>query len=242
MKKVSPLTLLGLHTEEILIYETLITQGPLSPTELCSHTKLYRPSVYLHLESLRSKDLVSEVPYGKRKKYLANSPKLLKELSTKQEKKILEEVIRLEEIESPSGNTPGIVVRHGRQAIKLIYEEAVMELKKGEMYYRYHSIDTGAWVPGSYVTKKSNRVRNSKDLQRLIITNEENKDRKRNNPNRSIKTVPKKFDLFKHNVGQLLYGNKTIIIDYNNEVAVIIDSGPIAMFQKAIFKTLFHYL
>jgi sugar-specific transcriptional regulator TrmB len=242
MKKQSALTLLGLHDEEIRIYETLITKGPLSPTEICVYTKLHRPNAYVHIANLEQKNLISIVPHGKRKKYSANSPKLLKELSVTQEKMVLEEIMRLEEIETPKEKTPGIVVRYGREAIKMLYEEAVMELKKGDVYYRYHSIDTEAWVPGMYATAKSRRVRDSKDLQRLVITNEENMNRKRQNPNRHIKTVPKKFDLFKHNVGQLMYGNKTAIIDYNNEVAVIIDSAPITMFQKAIFKTFFHYL
>jgi sugar-specific transcriptional regulator TrmB len=242
MKKSSPLTLLGLSSEEARIYEVLMTKGAMSPTELCARTDLYRPTIYQSLEALLTKNLVSIVPYGKRSKYTANSPKRLKELSASQEKIIEEEIIRLEEIIPQKSGLPNIVVRQGRQAIRMIYEEVVQELKKGDVYYRYQSIDTEKWVPGLYITAKSRRIRDFKDLQRFVITNDENRKRKNNNPNRSIKALPKLHDLFRHNVGQLMYANKTVLIDYNKEVATIIESEAITSFQKALFKTLFHYL
>jgi DNA-binding MarR family transcriptional regulator len=242
MKKSSPLAFLGITTEEAVIYELLIEKGSLSPTELCSITKLYRPTVYACLKNLLDKDIVSIIPHGKRSKYVANSPKRLKELSENQEKVTQDEIIRLEEISPSKSDLPKIVVRQGRQAIRMIYEDVVQELKKGDIYYRYQSIDTGKWVPGLYITPKSRRIRDVKDLQRFVITNAENKDRKRSNSNRSIKVLPQKHDLFRHNVGQLMYNNKTVIIDYNKEVATIIESEAITEFQKALFKTLFRYL
>lgn len=242
MKKKSPLMLLGLSNEDALVYETLIKSEALSPTELCAKTKLYRPSVYASLEALLTKDLISIIPEGKRNTYTANSPKRLKELSTVQEKIIEEEIIRLEDIEPATTGTPNIVVRHGRQAIKMIYEEVVQELKRGEVYYRYQSIDTKKWVAGRYLTAKSRRIRDSKGLQRFVITNDENKKRKRSDPNRSIKALPKFHDLFRHNVGQIMFANKTVLIDYNKEIATIIESEAITSFQKALFKTVFHYL
>jgi sugar-specific transcriptional regulator TrmB len=242
MKKTSPLTLLGLHIDEVTIYEELITRGPLSPTDICAYVKMHRPQVYTNLASLEGHSLVSVVPYGKRKKYVANSPKYLKDVSSRQEKLILDEIIRLEDIETPQGETPSVVVRQGQEALRQIYEDAVQELKKGEVYYRYLAIDTDKWVTGSYVTPKAIRIRNAKELERFIITNEDNKKRKAENPRRAIRLVPKKFDLFKHHIGQLMYSNKTAIFDYHNQTAVVIESGPITKFQIAIFKTLFHYL
>lgn len=242
MKKPSPLILLGLTSEDARLYEELIIRGSLSPTELCTVTNLYRPTVYASLKTLLEKNLVSIVPAGKRSKYVANSPIRLKELSQDQEKIIQEEIIRLEEVTPNVSDLPKIVVRQGRQAVRMIYEEVVQELKKGDVYYRYQSIDTETWVPGLYATPKSRRIRDIKDLQRFVITNDENRNRKSSHPNRRIKVLPKKHDLFRHNVGQLMFANKTVLIDYNKEVATIIESQAITDFQKALFKTLFHYL
>jgi sugar-specific transcriptional regulator TrmB len=242
MKKPSPLVSLGLCEEEIKIYEELIVRGASSPTELCVYTKMHRPALYLHLKGLETKDLISVLPSGKRKKYIASSPKKLKDLSSLREKSIQEEIIRLEDMVSMPKSLPRITVRQGTSAIRSAYEEMTQELKKDDVYYRYSSIDNATWIPGRYITDKAKQLRNAKDLQRFIITNEETKTRKSKNPNRSIKTVPKKYDLFKHNVGQLIYSNKVVIIDYNNEMVVVIDNGPIAAFQKALFKTFFSYL
>lgn len=242
MKKESPLLALGLHEEEINIYEALMLQGPMSPTELCAHTKLHRPSLYAHLRGLETKDLISVAPFGKRKKYIANSPKKLKELSLHQEKNIQEEIIRLEELVTIPKGIPRVTVHQGAQALRIIDEEMTQELKKNDTYYRYSSIDNETWVPGRYMTARAKSLRNAKELQRLVITNEETKVRQSSNRNRAIKVVPKKYDLFKHNVAQCIYGDKVIIIDYNNEIAVVIDNAPIAAFHKALFKSFFHSL
>lgn len=242
MKKEQPLVSLGLHSEEIGIYETLLTHGALSPTELCALTKLHRPTLYKRLKELDSKNLITLTPHGKRKKYIANSPKKLKELSFLKDKIVQDEIIRLEELVSTPRNIPHITVHQGASALRLIDEQMTQELKKNDTYYRYSSIDNETWIPGRYMTKRAKSLRDAKALQRLVITNEETRSRQRNNKNRSIKIVPKKYDLFKHGVGQVIYDDKIIIIDYNNEIAVVIDNAPVAAFQKALFKTLFHYL
>ena len=242
MKYTSPLISLGLHADEVIIYETLIIRGALSPTELCRHTKLHRPSMYKFLDALLQKNLASIVPSGKRNKYVANSPKRLQELSKDQEKRIEGEIIRLEEkVELPK-NVPEVVVRNGVQAIKTVYEEMIQEMKKGDVYYRYASLNAHTWTPGKYITAKSKRLRDAKQLQRYIITNQETKSRKRKDFNRDIKVVPQKFDLLKHNVGQMLYNNKVVIIDYNTDSVVIIENKNIAEFQKVLFRAFFYYL
>ncbi|MBP6888262.1 MAG: hypothetical protein KBC21_01025 [Candidatus Pacebacteria bacterium] len=242
MKKISPLSSLGLSNEEITVYEALLKKQPMSPTEICSTTSLYRPSVYEAIEKLKEKDLVSTVPFGKRSKYTPNSPKRLKELSSLQGSRIQEEIIRLEELQIEKSFIPKVTIRQGQQAIRMLYEELVSELKKGDIYYRYHAIDTDNWTSGKYVTQRARQIRDAKELERYVITNEANKKRKASRLNRHIKVLPQKHDLFTHNVGQVMYGNTTVIIDYNNEVATVIESEAIMLFQKALFKTLFHYL
>ena len=117
-----------------------------------------------------------------------------------------------------------------------------MELKKHDIYYRYHSIDTDNWTSGQYVTSRARQIRDAKELERYVITNEANKKRKANRLTRHVKVLPSKHDLFKHNVGQVMYGNKTAIIDYNSETATIIESEAITAFQIALFKSLFSYI
>jgi hypothetical protein len=173
---------------------------------------------------------------------VASSPKRLKELLTEQERKIDEEIIALEDSVTSSQHSPIVTMRHGTQALRQLDEEMTLELKKGDTYYRYSSVDSDKWIPGRYMTNTSKKLRNAKDLQRFIITNDSEKIRKSWHPNRAIKTVPKKFDLFKQHVNLLVYGDKVIIADFEDETAVVIENKKFAEFQKALFKTLYHYL
>ncbi len=242
MKKDSPLQAIGLSKEEILVYECLLTEGPLSPTELEATTKLHRPAVYRSLEGLLSYNLVVEVPFGKRKKYAPASPKHLKNLLDAQEKVILDEIIRLEDLAQTEKSVPKVVVLRGKQALKTIYNQITQELSKGDVYYRYQSVDGDKLASGAYMSEGARKLRNIKGLQRLVITNAANKNKIANHPSRLVKVLPDKYALFEHGVGQIMYGNKTAIIDYGNETATIIESDAITAFQKSVFKALFYYI
>ena len=178
MKRKTPLVSLGLTDEEIKVYEVLLKYPLLSPTEITTKTLLHRPSVYKALEQLLEKDLIKIVILGKRNKYSPNPPKRLKDLSSLYQSEIDEEIIRLEDLYVKNPNIPKVSIRQGKQAIRALYEELVMELKKGEVYYRYHSIDTENWTSGKYVTLRARQVRDAKELERYVITNEANKKRK----------------------------------------------------------------
>ena len=242
MKKYNPLQSLGLSLDEILVYECLLEHVALSPTELGTLTTLYRPVIYASLQGLLSRNLVVETPFGKRKKYVATSPKQLKHLLSAQEKLITEEIIRLEDLPRVEKNIPKVIVLQGKLAIRTIYDQIMQDLKKGDIYYRYQSVDNDTLASGGYMSERARSLRNVKGLERFVITNKVNKSKIRAHPNRYVKVLPDKYALFEHGVGQIIYGNKTAIIDYNNETATIIESDSIAAFQKSVFNSLFSYI
>jgi sugar-specific transcriptional regulator TrmB len=239
MKKHVPLVSLGLSQEDCTIYEQLLKCGPLSPTALSQKTKFFRTTVYSSLESLRAKNLIIVVPHGKRSHYQAQPPRHLKELLKEQEESVLEEVIRLETITKVS--TPYVRVLSGEKGITSVYDEITEELRRGDVYYRYQSIDTEK-ISKKVMSSKARSLRNAKQLERYVITSKDSKHKINAFPTRYVKSIPDSLGVFNHGVAQFMYGNKTAIIDYPNQVVTIIENKAITDFQIAIFKALFHYI
>jgi len=242
MKNTNSLYALGFTSDDSHIYEALVRGDALSVTELASKTKLYRPSVYHALEKLIRLGAVSEVPAGKRKKYKALPPKYLKELFHKQEKVVIQEIMRLEDATVHHSKVPNVIVLKGKQGLTIVYDQMMKEIKKGELYYRYQAIDTDVLDLKKYMSQTARILRNAKELERYVITNEVSKKATNPHHNRLIKVLPDSDSPFKHGIGQIMYGNKTAIIDYHNETATIIESESITEFQKAVFKALFKRL
>ena len=74
------LSKLGLTKIESSIYLALLDEGNLSVSSIAEKTGLYRPQVYKYLPRLIDKNLASESREGKRKTYMAESPRQIQNL------------------------------------------------------------------------------------------------------------------------------------------------------------------
>lgn len=129
----------------------------------------------------------------------------------------------------------------GRDGIRKVYDDIVATLKKGDTFYRYSS-SRRPKKRDYYVSKDYSKRRDEKQLERYVITNEGTGKLKKPKFEKSIKTVPKSFDLFEYDITQIIYADKVAFVDYNTETAIIIENPIIAEFQKKIFKLLFQKL
>ena len=136
---------------------------------------------------------------------------------------------------------PFVVFLDGPPGIRKVYDDIVTTLKKGDTFYRYSSSGKPR-KRDYYVSRDYTERRDQKQLERFVITNEGTGKLKKTKFEKSVKIVPKSFDLFEYDVTQLIYGNKIAFVDYNSETAVIIENPVIAMFQQKIFKLLFQKL
>ena len=57
-----------------------------------------------------------------------------------------------------------------------------------------------------------------------------------------VKTLPDELDFLDDNFGQIIYGNKVAIIDYESQFVTTIESKKYAKFQEKIFMALFEKL
>lgn len=76
----------------------------------------------------------------------------------------------------------------------------------------------------------------------MVIASEIKAAQKPKKLERSIKVIPKEFDLFEDNVSLVIYGNKTAYIDYGSQTAFIVESPKIARFQEKLFRLLYKKL
>jgi hypothetical protein len=115
----------------------------------------------------------------------------------------------------------------------------VVSSPKGSTIYRYSARkNTGK----RYKNTSYHKLRDSKKIERKVITSEEKSKIKKSKLERFLRVIPKEFDLFNDDVSQFIYENKIAFIDYENKISFIIESEKIANFQKKIFKILYSKL
>ncbi|MFA6158671.1 MAG: helix-turn-helix domain-containing protein [Candidatus Paceibacterota bacterium] len=240
MKHISALERLGLDAKEATIYTMLAKGGHLSASDIVRKSQLHRPAVYSALQGLVTKGLASIVPKGKQKRYAAESPRKIRELFDSSRAEIEGEIDELEREYVGAGKRPIVTYAEGSEAITRAYLDLVNTLGRGEVYYRYSSsksLDSKRYLPKSY-----REIRDTKGLERFVITNEPNKNRMVNRLGRLIKTVPSDYDLFNYDISVLIYGTKVVTVDYNTKTVITVDNPIIAEFQKKVFRLLFKKL
>ncbi len=233
--------LLGMSERDESIYTSLLTHGTASVSKLAERAHLHRQELYRALPTLIERGVVLEVKQSGRRAYAACDPKQLLQLYEEARVSVEEKLQELSELSHDTGTKPLVTYAEGRAGIRRMYADVWNSLPKGGMYFRYSSKDARQRerkdAPDNYIA-----LRDKKQLERLIITNEAEKKRKRNLLGRDIRTVPKDFDLFEDNVGLVIYGNKVAITDFNSETTITIENPTIARFQEKIFRLLFRYL
>ncbi len=241
MKKEEILAQMGLEKREAAIYLALLESGSSTVSTIAKKTGIHRPIIYKFLPSLLEKHLISVVPKGRQKLFVAESPdnlaKLLDGLTVEFEKVLpeLQSTFRARE------KKPLVKFLEGKAAIRTIFEDLVHTLAPGSVFYRYSSrkdLTKGSeYIPANY-----RLIRDRKKLERFVITSEEVAKLKKPRLERSVKIVPKEFGLFDYDVSQIIYDDKVAIIDDNSDTAFIVENKMISEFQKKIFKILFSKL
>lgn len=232
---------LGLSKNEIAAYISLLELGPTSPTSIEKHARMHRPLVYKALASLQTKGLVTASPKGARRIYVPESPDKLSGIFRRMEDGLISSIEDLHKLYSgPKHAKPSIVYSTGDKAVRSGLRDVIETLRKGEVYYRY-SPGYELFDRSRFLPKKYEAMRDKKQLERFIITNDDGK-KHRTVLGRYTKAVPRSFDLFNDRIGLVVYGNKVLILDYESKSAITITHAKFAEFQKKIFKLLYSKL
>jgi sugar-specific transcriptional regulator TrmB len=234
---------LGLEKHEIATYLGLLGMGPANISEIANKTGVYRPILYKILPEMEMKGLVAKAPKGKRIRYTAEPPSKLKNLIDSTVDQLEEILPDLTETYRLKNKKPIVRFFEGKSGIALAFYDFITTVKKEDTYYRYSSDkDPAIHGPNSkYLPKNYKALGKGKWLQGYVISNTI-VAKAQKELNKKIKVVPLEYDRFEYNVTQMIYDNKVSFIDYNSEMALIIENPTMATFQKSIFKLLFDRL
>ncbi len=239
------LTRLGLSEHESVVYLALLEEGPGGVADIARRTGLFRPTIYQALAGLSSQELVGTAPKGKYRQYVAESPRALERSFAELSRQFDAQVAALSEKEAKHAECTRPTVRYleGEKSLRAVYDDVVTTLSKNSVYYRYSSARVGTERNNRNLISKTYRLlRDQKGIQRMVITNEPNKARKRPRLEREVKTVPQKFDLFDYNITEIIYGDKVAFMDFDTDTAIVVEHRRFATFQEKIFKLLWSKL
>ncbi|MBI2096066.1 MAG: hypothetical protein HYT43_00290 [Candidatus Taylorbacteria bacterium] len=231
----------GLTDLEGKIYVCLVNQGPSLISNIAKSAQIHRPAVYRALTSLQAKNLVSSVQRSKRNYYVAESPARLKE-TFEQNKNLLESALAdLTSAYERRKTRPTVKFFEGKKGIQMVLEDLVSTLDREGVYYRFSS-HKSALALEKYLPKDFRQRRETKNLQRYMVTDKLTEWQETPKLNRAHKLLPSGAGLFKENIAELIYNDKTAIVDFDSESVVLIQNKTIADFQRRIFKTLYELL
>lgn len=231
----------GLSKKHAAVYASLIDNGQQSLSDLHRSTQISRPALYELLPYLERRGLVSQVKTGRRFAYIAESPQRLLEQYESQvaaEKKGLRDLV--DTYISNNEERPRVKYFEGEKGVDFVFDDVINTLPIGGEFYRYsarHNVKTERFAKSYYAKHRDDRK-----IERLVITSEQKAKGKTPKLERSVRAIPKEFDLFEDNISLLIYGHKTAYIDYSSKTSFVIESEKIANFQHKLFKLLWKKL
>lgn len=121
---------IGLNDKEASVYLALLAVEHASVLDLAKKTKIKRPTVYVVIESLSKKGLVSETTHGKKTHYYAEPPERLetfvekRKIALEESQKTLKDIIpQIKSVARESGERPVVKYFEGKEGIISSAEE-----------------------------------------------------------------------------------------------------------------------
>lgn len=241
MKYLSTLMRFGLTEKEAKLYLDVLEAGISRVSDIAKRLDWHRAEIYRLLPWLVTRGILLPFSRGKSPLYSATNPenleKLLQELHGEFSAILpdLKEKFFAKKVE----NT--VQLYEGREAIGHLYEDIARSMPKWGTYYRYSSrkSDELMWEKpyGNY-----RKIRKEKEIRRLVIMSESGSKRKNNDPNRTVASIPARFDPFDDNCQKIIYWNKVAIVDLNSHMGFSIENPDLARFEIKLFKFMYKFL
>jgi len=174
---------LGLSEKESAIYIMLIQVDDASVIDISKKTNINRTTVYVVLESLEKKGLISETTIGKKTHYQAESPERLEtyvqrqKVTLDEQSKRLKDIIpQIKSIQKEVGTKPIVKLYEGKEGIISLNEDLYENNDEGGTAYLIYSSDLLDSVFTKEDRAKYKGVRLKKGVKTKVFYNSINKD------------------------------------------------------------------
>ncbi|MDA1316585.1 MAG: hypothetical protein O3B87_01015 [bacterium] len=231
---------IGLSEEEIAVYLAALEHGSTTVLKLARNTKIPRTTVYLLIDSLTQKGLLTLSVKGKKKQYIPSNPREILILGKSKQQRLAQSLTELEQeipqldaLYRTQHELPKIHYYQGVDEVKKIYEATLEEDK----IYVHCMSQNAIEIMGDYLKKYFNRV-----IRRMIHTQEIVSDsasdkvyqQEHSTSRNQIICIPSKLGT---NTDYMIYNNNVAFITYRagQPVGVVISDKEIAHFEKIRF-------
>lgn len=228
---------LGLGRHAAAVYQALLGGGPMLPAEAARAIGGHRPAVYRALDGLAREGLVVRVPRGKRRAWAAAPPERLREAFLRVAESLGAALPKAppKPAEEPWGS---MRFYRGKDGIRRVFDDVVERMPRGGTFYRYTS-ETDLDAVNAMLSPDYRRRRDQKKLERKVISNPVSGSQKKPRLERFVRFMPPAGDAFEQDVIELIYGDRVAFVDLRKKECVVIEHGPLAEFQKTIFRRLY---
>ena len=230
---------LGLTTNEIKVYLTLLKTGETQAGNITKISGIHRRNVYDCIERLIQKGLVSFVTINHKKYFKATEPERLltiiddkKHMLDKKRQQIVELIPKLEALEQHSDLE--VSFYKGVEGIKTIFEDIV---RTGKDYVGYGPGGQIEKILKYYLNHYMAEMTRKKMKRKLIYNENSKKTGFAKYPNEIIKFLPEKYS---SHAALRIYGTKTAIMFLSEQqpLGILIENKGIADGYRKYFEVL----
>ena len=232
---------IGLNEKEASIYLALMQVDNASVIDLAAKTKINRTTVYVVLDSLEKKGLVSETTVGKKTHYQAEPPERLetfverRKIVLEEQAKRLKDIIpQIKTVQRETGERPVVKYFEGREGIISSNEEYLSTKTNEKTTYLIYSKDLVDSIFSQDERAKYRKVRLNKEVKSKVIYTYEKGEFPSDGTGDRIKIDSKKYPI---SCDIAIYGDKVKIAILGKFLsAVVIESSDFAETFKSLVK------
>jgi HTH-type transcriptional regulator, sugar sensing transcriptional regulator len=229
----------GLNETEAKIYLAALELGETSISRIAKKSAIKRTTVYLSLENLVQKGLISAIKKKNRTYYYAEDPRNLARIMEEKKERVLKLVPQLLTFTNLIDKKPQVRYFEGLDGVKEVLEETLnYPNQEIRMFYSETSINDfeDKYFSNYYVPK---RLARRISVRAILPDNAQIREYAMTNQTSLRRTKFFPSDTYKVTISILLYGNgKVCIISYLEMFALIIESPQIYESLKGIFETM----
>ncbi len=236
---------IGLNDKEASIYLALLGFENASALDIAKKTGIKRPTVYVILETLAKKGLVSEATVGKKTHYYAEQPERLetflerKIINLEESKRILKDIVpQLKSILRESGEKPIVKYFEGKEGIFSSNNEALRMMIGGdEIMYDIYPKDLVDSIFSQEELRELRGKRLSKNIKSRAIYTSSKEGRPSDTMSERVRVDGEKYPI---TADITIYKDTVLISTLGKRIsAILIKNADVAETLKTLFKLVF---
>lgn len=223
----------GIEQKELETYKNLLSLKRGTVLQLAKMTAEKRTNLYRNIENLMEKGLVSEIYEGKKRFFIAESPKRLVDFANDERDKIKSLLPELESLEQKALSRPKIKFYEGKAALKNLYDEIYAEREEVLAIGNPESITKDISFHNDQIAR---RVRLRIPARAILTDSKFNRRRSKENWYRQVRISK---NLRPSDAVFMIAGDKVMAFSHKNWITgVLIENKEIAQGLRAFFDAL----